>query len=100
MARKFCAYTSNPAAYTFPCCPPKIPGSGPPFFGIHLTNKAPRRLAGLLLIQQRWNWKSTEEDFMIAIHVDNLSDLTVIECKGRIIRDESVFQLRDAVLAH
>ena len=36
---------------------------------------------------------------MLAIHVENLSGLTVVECKGRIIRDESVFKLRDVVLA-
>jgi anti-anti-sigma regulatory factor len=33
------------------------------------------------------------------VHVENLSDLTVVECSGRIIRDESVFELRDVVLA-
>ena len=33
------------------------------------------------------------------IHVDKLGELTVIECKGRIVRDESVFELRDVVLA-
>jgi len=36
---------------------------------------------------------------MMTIHVENLSGLTVVECKGRIIRDESVFKLRDVVLA-
>ena len=36
---------------------------------------------------------------MLTIHVENLSDLAVVECKGRIIRDESVFKLRDVVLA-
>ena len=36
---------------------------------------------------------------MMTIHVENLSNLTVVECKGRIIRDESVFKLRDVVLA-
>ena len=36
---------------------------------------------------------------MLAIHVENLSDLTVIECKGRIVRSEEVFKLRDVVLA-
>ncbi len=36
---------------------------------------------------------------MLAIHVENLSDLTVVECKGRIIRSEEVFKLRDVVLA-
>lgn len=36
---------------------------------------------------------------MLAIHVENLSDLTVIECKGRMVRSEEVFKLRDVVLA-
>jgi anti-anti-sigma regulatory factor len=36
---------------------------------------------------------------MLAINVDNLNNLTVIECRGRILRDESVSQLRDAVLS-
>jgi anti-anti-sigma regulatory factor len=36
---------------------------------------------------------------MMAIHVENLGDLAVVECKGRIVRSESVFKLRDAVLA-
>jgi anti-anti-sigma regulatory factor len=36
---------------------------------------------------------------MLAIHVENLSDLAIIECKGRIVRSESVFQLRDVVRA-
>jgi anti-anti-sigma regulatory factor len=36
---------------------------------------------------------------MLAIHVENLNDLTVIECKGRILRSEEVFKLRDVVLA-
>ena len=36
---------------------------------------------------------------MMAIRVENLTDLTVVECKGRIVRDESVFNLRDVVLA-
>jgi anti-anti-sigma regulatory factor len=36
---------------------------------------------------------------MLAINVDNLNDLTVIECIGRITRDESVFRLRNVVLA-
>jgi|ERR1700687_4798180 len=41
----------------------------------------------------------TLEDSMIAIHVENLGDLAVVECKGRIVRSESVFKLRDVVLA-
>jgi len=36
---------------------------------------------------------------MLAIHVENLSDLTVVECKGRIVRSDAVFKLRDVVLA-
>jgi anti-anti-sigma factor len=36
---------------------------------------------------------------MLAINVDNLTDLTVIECIGRIVLDASVFRLRDAVRA-
>ena len=36
---------------------------------------------------------------MLAIHVENLSDLAVVECKGRIVRSESVFELRDVVQA-
>jgi len=36
---------------------------------------------------------------MLAINVENLGDLTVIECKGRIIRSDDVFKLRDAVQA-
>ena len=35
----------------------------------------------------------------MTIHVENLSGLTVVECQGRIMRDESVFKLRDVVLA-
>jgi anti-anti-sigma factor len=38
-------------------------------------------------------------DLMLTINVDNLEDLTVIECIGRIVRDESIFKLRDVVLA-
>jgi anti-anti-sigma regulatory factor len=36
---------------------------------------------------------------MLAIRVENLSDLAIIECKGRIVRSESVFKLRDVVQA-
>ena len=36
---------------------------------------------------------------MLAIHVENLNDLTVVECKGRIVRSEAVFELRDVVQA-
>ena len=36
---------------------------------------------------------------MLTIHVENIGDLAVIECKGRIIRSDSVFNLRDITLA-
>jgi len=36
---------------------------------------------------------------MLSIRVENLSDLAVIECKGRIIRSDAVFKLRDVVQA-
>jgi len=44
-------------------------------------------------------WKSPPEGIMMEIHVENLGELVVIECKGRIVRDQSVFELRDVVLA-
>jgi anti-anti-sigma regulatory factor len=34
---------------------------------------------------------------MFAIHVESLGDLSIIECRGRIIRSDSVFKLRDVV---
>jgi len=37
---------------------------------------------------------------MLTIHTEKLGDLTVIECKGRIVNSESVFKLRNAVLSH
>jgi hypothetical protein len=36
---------------------------------------------------------------MLSIRVENLSDFAIIECKGRIVRSESVFKLRDVVQA-
>ena len=36
---------------------------------------------------------------MLTIDVDNLNDLAVVECKGRIVSSEAVFKLRDVVLA-
>jgi anti-anti-sigma regulatory factor len=36
---------------------------------------------------------------MFAIHVKKLNDLTVVECKGRIVHNDHVFKLRDVVLA-
>lgn len=36
---------------------------------------------------------------MLAIRVESLPDLTVVECKGRIVNSDSVFKLRDYVMA-
>jgi len=32
---------------------------------------------------------------MLTIHVENLNDLAVVECKGRIVTSDAVFKLRD-----
>lgn len=37
---------------------------------------------------------------MLSINVETFNDLAVIECKGRIVRDDSVFRLRYVVQAH
>lgn len=36
---------------------------------------------------------------MLAIHVEDLNDLIVVECKGRITSSDAVFKLRDFVQA-
>ena len=36
---------------------------------------------------------------MLTMHIENLDDLTVVECKGRIVRSDSVTKLRDLVTA-
>ena len=36
---------------------------------------------------------------MLAIRGENLGDLAVVECKGRIVHSDSVFKLRDVVQA-
>jgi anti-anti-sigma regulatory factor len=34
---------------------------------------------------------------MLTVHVETLGDMAVVECKGRIVRSEAAFKLRDAV---
>ena len=36
---------------------------------------------------------------MVAINAEKMNDLAVVECKGRIVRSETVFKLRDFVQA-
>ena len=34
---------------------------------------------------------------MLSIHTENIGEMAVIECKGRIVRSEAAFKLREAV---
>lgn len=36
---------------------------------------------------------------MFSVHVDNVGDLTVVECEGRLVRSDAAFILRDAVIS-
>ena len=37
------------------------------------------------------------ENYMLSVHIENIGDLAVIECEGRIVRSEAAFELRKAV---
>ncbi len=34
---------------------------------------------------------------MLSVHIENLGDLAVVECEGRVVRSEAAFKLREAV---
>ncbi len=34
---------------------------------------------------------------MLSVHIDNIGEMAVIECEGRIVRSEAAFELRKAV---
>jgi hypothetical protein len=34
---------------------------------------------------------------MLSVHIDNIGEMAVIECEGRIVRSEAAFKLRAAV---
>ena len=34
---------------------------------------------------------------MLKLNIDNIGDLAIVECEGRLVRSESAFKLRDAV---
>jgi anti-anti-sigma regulatory factor len=34
---------------------------------------------------------------MLKLNIDNIGDLALVECEGRLVRSESAFKLRDAV---
>lgn len=36
---------------------------------------------------------------MPSIHIDNVGDMAVVECEGRLVRSEDAYKLRDAVTA-
>jgi anti-anti-sigma factor len=36
---------------------------------------------------------------MLTIRVEQMADMAVIECKGRVVQSDAVFKLRDAVMA-
>ena len=37
---------------------------------------------------------------MLKLNVENIGDLAIVECEGRIVRSESAFKLRDVVTSH
>jgi anti-anti-sigma regulatory factor len=51
-------------------------------------------MARLVLSQQA---NQVGRKSMLTVHIENIGDLTVIECEGRIVRSEAAFKLRDAV---
>jgi len=34
---------------------------------------------------------------MLSIHIENICDIAIVECEGRIVRSEAAFKLREAV---
>lgn len=36
---------------------------------------------------------------MLRVYIENIGNMAVVECEGRIVRSEAVFKLRDAVLS-
>jgi anti-anti-sigma factor len=36
---------------------------------------------------------------MLSVHIEQVGDMAVVECEGRIVHSEAVFKLRDAVLS-
>ena len=37
------------------------------------------------------------EEVMLSIHIENIADIAIVECEGRIVQSEAAFNLRDAV---
>jgi anti-anti-sigma factor len=36
---------------------------------------------------------------MLSLHVESVDDVAIVECRGRIVRSEAAFKLRDAVIS-
>jgi anti-anti-sigma regulatory factor len=64
-----------------------------PLFRIELKDKATAFGTGLALAI------NSGVNSMLSIRVENVGDLAILECRGRIVRSESVFKLRDTVQA-
>jgi anti-anti-sigma regulatory factor len=39
------------------------------------------------------------EECMLTVHIENIGEMAVIECEGRIVRSEAAFKLREAVIS-
>lgn len=44
-----------------------------------------------------YNHRPSLEDIMLSVHVENVGDMAVIECEGRIVQSEDALRLRNAV---
>jgi anti-anti-sigma regulatory factor len=42
---------------------------------------------------------SRREETMLTVHIENVGEMAVIECEGRIVRSEAAYKLRDAVIS-
>jgi anti-anti-sigma regulatory factor len=45
----------------------------------------------LPITEQGW------EKSMLSVHIENIGEMAIIECEGRIVRSEAAFKLREAV---
>jgi anti-anti-sigma regulatory factor len=50
--------------------------------------------AQLVLSEQSNN---SGRQFMLSVYIENIGEMTVIECEGRIVRSDAAFKLREAV---
>ena len=39
------------------------------------------------------------EQIMLSIHIENVGDMAIVECEGRIVRSDAAFKLREAVMS-